>query len=99
MEIPADLGKPGIDYEALRKEHWAFQPLREAKPPEVKDSSWVKDDIDRFVRCGRNEGAADELAEGREGRGGSAFGPADGKQGLLCGCHGLPGVLSVGWLV
>ncbi|MFO0883329.1 MAG: PSD1 and planctomycete cytochrome C domain-containing protein [Pirellulales bacterium] len=41
--------KPNEKYEKLRKEHWAWQPLKEANPPEVKDSGWVKDDVDRFV--------------------------------------------------
>src|SRR5262249_30642775 len=28
---------------------WSFQPLRQASPPEVKDSKWGKQPIDRFV--------------------------------------------------
>ena len=31
------------------RQHWAFQPVRSGPPPEVKDSAWVKDDLDRFV--------------------------------------------------
>src|SRR3954469_23332984 len=28
VELPPDLGKPDVDYEQLRKEHLAFQPLK-----------------------------------------------------------------------
>lgn len=31
------------------KQHWAFQPLQPANPPTVKDESWVKTPIDRFI--------------------------------------------------
>ncbi len=30
-------------------EHWAFKPVREHTPPQVKDESWPRDEIDRFV--------------------------------------------------
>jgi hypothetical protein len=29
--------------------HWAFQPLQKASPPKVRDASWPRNDIDRFV--------------------------------------------------
>jgi cytochrome c553 len=45
-------GKPGavttIDLEEGRK-HWAFQPLSDPPVPEVKDNSWPRTDIDRFI--------------------------------------------------
>lgn len=28
---------------------WSFRPVRDAEPPVVKDESWVRNDIDRFV--------------------------------------------------
>jgi hypothetical protein len=37
------------DYEKLRKEHWAWQRVRSAPPPAVRDASWPLDDLDRFV--------------------------------------------------
>ncbi len=37
-----------IDFAAGRK-FWAFQPIAGAKPPAVKNTEWVKNDIDRFV--------------------------------------------------
>lgn len=49
VEIPAELGKHTADYDKLKKEHWAWQPLSDAKPPEVKAMGWARDDVDRFV--------------------------------------------------
>lgn len=31
------------------KDHWAFQPLRNPAPPEVKNKNWVRNPIDQFV--------------------------------------------------
>jgi hypothetical protein len=49
VKVPVDLGKPDAKYEKLRKEHWAWQPLAEAKVPDVADASWPLDDVDRFI--------------------------------------------------
>src|SRR5207302_5256640 len=35
----------GAEYEG----HWAFQPLRDAAPPVVKDPSWCRSPIDNFI--------------------------------------------------
>ena len=48
----AQSGKPSPQastYEKLRKEHWAWQPVRTVEPPAAKDTAWPKDDVDRFV--------------------------------------------------
>lgn len=29
--------------------HWAFQPIKRPTPPAVKDSAWIRGDIDRFI--------------------------------------------------
>lgn len=34
---------------ARKSTHWAFQPLLATTPPEVKNTSWVRNSIDRFV--------------------------------------------------
>ncbi len=47
--VPASLGKPKAEYQKLKKEHWAWQPLTEPKVPAVRDTAWPKDDVDRFV--------------------------------------------------
>ncbi|MFZ4610336.1 MAG: DUF1549 domain-containing protein, partial [Gemmataceae bacterium] len=33
----------------LGKDHWAFQPLRNPVPPEVKNKNWIRNPIDQFV--------------------------------------------------
>ena len=38
-----------LDYDKLRREHWAFQPLRRAEPPPVKNAAWPAGSIDRFI--------------------------------------------------
>lgn len=42
---PSAAAKPGL-YERLRKEHWAFQPVRDPKPPEI---AGLSSPIDRFI--------------------------------------------------
>jgi hypothetical protein len=49
VRIPPSLGRPPAQYAKLRQEHWAWQPLRAPKTPEVQDASWPRDPIDRFI--------------------------------------------------
>jgi hypothetical protein len=49
VRVPASLGKPKPAYEKLKKEHWAWQPLTDPKPPAVRDATWPRDPIDRFI--------------------------------------------------
>ena len=42
-------GGYGADYDKLRKEHWAWQPVKAAQPPAVRDAAWPLCDVDRFV--------------------------------------------------
>ncbi len=37
-----------IDIERGRK-HWAFQPLKAVKPPQVENDKWARTDVDRFI--------------------------------------------------
>ena len=37
------------DYARLRRTHWAWQPLASPAVPKVRDTSWPRDDLDRFV--------------------------------------------------
>jgi len=32
-----------------KKDHWAFKPVANPKPPAVKQAAWVRNDIDRFI--------------------------------------------------
>ncbi len=38
----------GIDWEK-GKNHWAYQPISNPKPPVTKDLAWAKNDLDRFI--------------------------------------------------
>jgi mono/diheme cytochrome c family protein len=49
VRLPASLGKLKPEFEVLKKEHWAWQPLTNPKPPAPKSAGWARDDIDRFV--------------------------------------------------
>ncbi len=49
VRVPASLGRLKPEYEKLKKEHWAWQPLTNPKVPVVKDRGWARDDIDRFL--------------------------------------------------
>jgi cytochrome c553 len=35
--------------EVHRREHWAYQPVSDPAPPEVKNAAWVANSLDRFV--------------------------------------------------
>ena len=45
----------GFDLEQRKAEFWAWQPIRNPLPPAVKDGSWPRDDIDRFVAAKLDE--------------------------------------------
>jgi hypothetical protein len=42
----------GNNYDKLRAEHWCWQPVKAVEPPIVQDTTWSRDDIDRFVLAG-----------------------------------------------
>lgn len=48
-KLPSSIAKLNPEYPRLRKEHWAWQPLRTAKIPQVQNTSWPRSDIDRFI--------------------------------------------------
>jgi hypothetical protein len=46
----AAVGQPEpFDAESRAREHWSWQPLSSATPPQVRDASWLRDPLDRFV--------------------------------------------------
>jgi hypothetical protein len=49
VKVPASLTRARPEYQDLRQEHWAWQPLKGPKVPAGADQAWPKDDIDRFV--------------------------------------------------
>lgn len=48
-EVPYELTEANPEYETLRKNHWAWQPLQSPAVPDIKNKDWARDDIDRFV--------------------------------------------------
>src|SRR5262249_22070983 len=52
VKVPASLGRSIEWYEPLRKQHWAWQKLRNAELPIVRDSAWPRDELDRFILAG-----------------------------------------------
>jgi hypothetical protein len=38
-----------IDYVRIRREHWAYQPITRPAIPAIKNTTWHRNDIDRFV--------------------------------------------------
>ena len=48
-EVPFELTEANPEYETLKKNHWAWQPLQSPAVPATQNSEWARDDIDRFV--------------------------------------------------
>jgi mono/diheme cytochrome c family protein len=42
VKVPEDLTKPKPEYEELRKNHWAWQAVRDQNPPEVSDPALIR---------------------------------------------------------
>ncbi len=51
VEFTLPMGDPSPEYERLRKEHWAWQPLRDVKAPVVRMADWARDETDRFIQA------------------------------------------------
>ncbi|MSU79798.1 MAG: DUF1553 domain-containing protein [Gemmataceae bacterium] len=53
VRVPTAIGRPNPQYEKLRKEHWAWQPIDGTKWKSLaatqRDAQWARDDIDRLV--------------------------------------------------
>lgn len=68
IELPESLGKSKPEYDKLRKEHWAWQPLGDAVPPQVRDEGFVFNEVDRFILAALDQkglrpvGDADKLS-------------------------------------
>ena len=50
VEFTLPMGDPSPEYERLRKEHWAWQPLRDVKVPAIRAADWAREDIDRLIQ-------------------------------------------------
>ncbi len=45
----ANAGVPVFDLQARKAEQWAWQPIASPPLPEVQDTAWPRDDLDRFI--------------------------------------------------
>jgi hypothetical protein len=50
------------------EQHWSFAPLKKEPPPEVGNSSWVRNEIDRFVLQSLNASHLPQKAEADRAR-------------------------------
>ncbi len=49
IAIQTDDRRRSETFTAEQRDHWAYQPVKRAEPPAVKESAWVKNPIDRFI--------------------------------------------------
>lgn len=49
FEAHAPANAEVFDVEQRALEHWSWKPLSAPRPPEVRDDSWLRDPLDRFV--------------------------------------------------
>ncbi len=67
VRLPAGLGKTRAAYDRLRKEHWAWQPLRETQPPPVQDGARARTDSDRFLLAALEQKGLQPVADAAPG--------------------------------
>ena len=46
---PEEVNQEELDRQHEIDEHWAFQPILDPKPPQLKQTDWPRNDIDRFI--------------------------------------------------
>src|SRR5437763_17047155 len=61
-DAPTRVNKYEIDL-VKGRQFWAFQPVRRAAPPAVKDAAWPEGDIDRFLLAGLEEKGLKPVAD------------------------------------
>ncbi len=60
---PASPRVPPANYEKLRKEHWAWQPVTTPSVPAVRDANWPRTDADHFVLARLEEAGIHPVAD------------------------------------
>ena len=59
-EIDAGAARdPWRDPYGQGREHWAYRPMSESRPPSASDDHWSRNDIDRFIFAGLQEAGID----------------------------------------
>lgn len=52
VKLSEDQTAWSADYDGLRANHWAWQPLKKSTPPAVQHNDWAWSDVDHFVLAG-----------------------------------------------
>ena len=47
--MPRRRAPAATEEEAVSSSHWAFQPVADPPPPDVREESWARNDVDRFI--------------------------------------------------
>jgi cytochrome c553 len=63
VKLPASLGIHAAKYEKLRKEHWAWQPLRDVALPPADGGDAALSDVDRFLLAKLREKGLQSVGE------------------------------------
>jgi hypothetical protein len=65
MGAPMPADQPGYASSSVSagRQHWAFQPLRRPSVPEVRNPSWPRTDVDRFLLAAMEAKGVQPLAE------------------------------------
>ncbi|MDB5331713.1 MAG: hypothetical protein JWP03_2864 [Phycisphaerales bacterium] len=54
---------PTANYERLRREHWAWQPIHAPAIPAVKNAAWARGDVDKFLLAKLEEKGLQPVAD------------------------------------
>lgn len=63
VQLEVDLNEKNADYDRLRREHWAWQPLEKAAPPQAEPADWAVDAIDQFILAKLNDAKLQPVEE------------------------------------
>ena len=63
VPLDANLNETNADYDRLRREHWAWQPLKVAEPPSAQPTAWPRDAVDQFILAKLNAEGLEPVAD------------------------------------
>ncbi len=63
IKVPASVGKTNESYESLKREHWAWQRIKNPALPAVSKASWSRDELDRFILAGLEKAGLEPVAD------------------------------------
>ena len=63
VPLEVNLNERNADYDRLRREHWAWQPLKAAEPPSAQPTAWPRDAVDHFILAKLNAEGLEPVAD------------------------------------